>query len=244
MPRRELNRKFLPPEVRAEFIDSVLTKAGIPYGECHCGCGRKTTIAERTNLERFRVAGEPIRFIKGHSRVKGSGPEYLVNPESGCWDWQRKCGRDGYGHAWCGERKQSMKAHRLYYERHVGPIPEGLHIDHKCQNVRCVNPEHLEPVTALENLRRSRHAKLSMDDARAIRLSPKTGVELAAEYGVGKSVISAIRRNRTWKEDPLAMPDDFAILNGFMANPKLARTMRVPPGREHKTPPVLAAPVG
>jgi hypothetical protein len=240
------DERYLPPEVRAEFISSVLTKAGIPYGECHCGCGRQTTIAQKTQTRIKQLKGEPIRYIKGHAEGRG-GIQYMIEDcgyVTPCWVWQRKCGRDGYGEAWCGERKQSMKAHRLYYEQHVGPIPAGMHVDHKCQNVACVNPNHLEPSTPLDNIRRSRHAKLTMEDARAIRLSPKTGVELAAEYGVDKSVISAIRRHRTWKEDPLAMPDDFAILNGFMADPKLARTMRVPPGREHKTSPVLAAPVG
>jgi hypothetical protein len=45
-------------------------------------------------------------------------------------------------------------AHRLAYELLVGPIPEGLHIDHLCRRPECVNPAHLEPVTNVENIRR------------------------------------------------------------------------------------------
>jgi hypothetical protein len=50
-------------------------------------------------------------------------------------------------------------AHRWSYEYHVGPIPEGLDIDHLCRNRACVNPEHLEPVTRAENIRRAAQVK-------------------------------------------------------------------------------------
>jgi hypothetical protein len=48
-------------------------------------------------------------------------------------------------------------AHRIAYELYVGPIPDGLVIDHLCRNRGCVNPEHLEPVTRGENVRRGMH---------------------------------------------------------------------------------------
>lgn len=59
----------------------------------------------------------------------------------------------GYGTFWLDGRK--VRAHRFSYERFVGPIPDGLELDHLCRNTRCVNPEHLEPVTRAENLRRA-----------------------------------------------------------------------------------------
>lgn len=48
-------------------------------------------------------------------------------------------------------RGRTEQAHRWGYEHHVGPIPEGLTLDHLCENTWCVNPEHLEPVTQQEN---------------------------------------------------------------------------------------------
>jgi hypothetical protein len=68
---------------------------------------------------------------------------------SECWIWHRTT-RDGYGRADC--LGKTVQAHRLSYEAYVGPIPEGLEIDHLCCVTDCVNPEHLEPVTRLENL--------------------------------------------------------------------------------------------
>ena len=73
--------------------------------------------------------------------------------ESGCWEWQGRLDRYGYGRF--SFSKIDRRAHRISYEEFVGPIPEGLVLDHLCRNRRCINPEHLEPVTNAENMRRS-----------------------------------------------------------------------------------------
>lgn len=81
--------------------------------------------------------------------------KYEVRPD-GCWQWTGTTGgstaRYGY-FTWNGRRGM---AHRFAYEHFVGPIPEGLEIDHQCQNKLCVNPSHLEPVTHAVNRERSR----------------------------------------------------------------------------------------
>lgn len=74
--------------------------------------------------------------------------------EAGCWIWQGVPSSTGYGTV--GINRHTYLAHRVYYERYIGPIPKGLHLDHLCRVLLCVNPLHLEAVTprvnALRNL--------------------------------------------------------------------------------------------
>jgi hypothetical protein len=77
---------------------------------------------------------------------------YSIDPETGCWIWQRATSADGYGRVSVGGKV--IPAHRRAYELLVGPIPKGLTIDHLCRNRPCVNPDHLEPVTNRENILR------------------------------------------------------------------------------------------
>jgi len=75
-----------------------------------------------------------------------------------CWTWNANTDKDGYGifsMPTGGPQARNVKAHRWAYEQYVGPIPDGLVIDHLCRNRGCVNPGHLEPVTARENTVRS-----------------------------------------------------------------------------------------
>ena len=81
-----------------------------------------------------------------------------------CWLWTAALGADGYGRIGVGSALDGSRAvalvHRLAYEDLVGPIPDGLHIDHLCRVRACVNPLHLEPVTLAENNRRAQAAAI------------------------------------------------------------------------------------
>src|SRR5260370_18895864 len=77
--------------------------------------------------------------------------KYVTTP-NGCWEWLGSKSPKGYGHFHDGQK--DVRAHRWAYEHFIGPVPDGLVIDHLCRNHACVNPAHLEPVTNKENLTR------------------------------------------------------------------------------------------
>jgi hypothetical protein len=76
----------------------------------------------------------------------------MPEPNSGCWLWTGTMFPNGYGMVRnVNARRGAALAHRVSYELHCQPIPDGLVIDHLCRNRCCVNPAHLEPVTFTEN---------------------------------------------------------------------------------------------
>jgi hypothetical protein len=76
-----------------------------------------------------------------------------INTVTRCWEWTAALTKDGYGQA--RRSGKNVKAHRHVYQVLVGPLAPGVQqLDHLCRVRRCVNPDHLEPVTPLENIRR------------------------------------------------------------------------------------------
>ena len=130
-------------------IEPPMQAQDIPHGYCQCGCGRKTPPAAETRPKAGLVKGQPSWYIRGHNN-RLQGPDYEIDAATGCWLWLKYIAQDtGYGKLTVDGRQ--LYAHRVYYERHRGPIPEGLVIDHLCRVRNCVNPAHLEVVTRGEN---------------------------------------------------------------------------------------------
>jgi hypothetical protein len=102
-----------------------------------------------------RVPTRRIDLFNAKVDRQASTPDH--DPTLGpCWWWTACINPDtGYGTFWDGK---VLSAHRWSYEHFIGPIPEGLQVDHLCRVRRCVNPNHLEPVSLAENVRRGSRA--------------------------------------------------------------------------------------
>lgn len=76
-------------------------------------------------------------------------PRIQPEPNTGCWVWMGTTNNDGYGLV--SIKGKTNRAHRVVWERRVGPIPAGMVLDHKCRERSCCNPDHLRLVTWREN---------------------------------------------------------------------------------------------
>ncbi|MDP9358349.1 MAG: HNH endonuclease [Chloroflexota bacterium] len=159
---------------------------------CACGCGE--TPRRRTS-----------RYLPGHHKQRRDplADRYVVD-EQGCWVWQGYRLPGGYGQL--TYRRDSWLAHRLSYYRHYGELPAGeLQIHHICANRACLNPDHLEAVTPIEN---RRAAPTKLDPAKAEQIRALSGDmsqgEIAARFGVDRTMVGKVLREEVWREEPAA----------------------------------------
>ena len=140
------------------------------------------------------------------------------DPISGCLNWTGANFR-GYGRIGLGSSKV-IAAHRAAYERKFGPVPDGNYVCHKCDNARCVNPDHLFAGSQSDNIKdmvakgrnfanknginlgtrgtKNSSSKLTEDDVRIIRADIRPQSYIAKSFGVSQSVISRIKSNKNW----------------------------------------------
>ena len=104
-------------------------------------------------------------------------PKVQMEPNSGCWIWDAGINAYGYG-TFAGYSGETELAHRVSYEMHVGKIPPGMQIDHRCRLRCCVNPDHLEVVTKEENYRRGDAAYFHSSKTHCQRGHPYEGDNL------------------------------------------------------------------
>lgn len=142
-----------------------------------------------------------------------------VNKTEGCWEWTAGKTKDGYG-IFKVHTKNLMRSHRYAWELECGPIPKGLCVLHKCDNRKCVNPNHLFLGTNEDNVKdreqkgrgvmpdqngeNNSMAKLTEEEIKNIRFRYEneniTQKELGKIYNIDQSAVSIIINKKVWKK--------------------------------------------
>ena len=168
---------------------------------CSCDCGGIAYV-EGSKLQSGHTKSCGCRSGLKGGRVSFDD-SYVPEPNSGCWLWTGGTTSQGYGSA--GLRGY---AHRWSWEKHCGPIPDGMLVCHKCDVRPCVNPDHLFLGTHEDNsfdmARKDRGGGvaaplLSIADVRAILCDERGTAEVARQYAVSESCIADIRHGRNWR---------------------------------------------
>lgn len=141
--------------------------------------------------------------LRGSVRIAGNG----------CWEWQGSLVH-GYGQVRTDSTFRYKRAHRVAYELWVGKLADGMCACHRCDNPKCINPDHLFSATSQENTkdkvikgRQNRGESHGMTKIPAAALSEimgtagqrGSGAHLARKYGVTPAAICAIRKRKNWK---------------------------------------------
>lgn len=131
--------------------------------------------------------------------------------KDGCLEWGGSVNNSGYGKFFSTLLGESS-AHRVAYRVAFGDIPDGMYVCHRCDNRRCVKPEHLFLSSHLGNMRdmadkgrahrflgsSNPQAKLSSDQIKAIRDDARKQSLIAVDYGVSQSQVSRIKTHARW----------------------------------------------
>ena len=176
---------------------------------CDCGCGLPAPLAPRTEKRKGWEKGQPIRFIKNHSlgapRLEWGQHLWSVEDQgftTPCWIWIFAKDVNGYGIFANRTRVgKSRLAHRESYLRATGEIPEHLPLDHLCRVPSCVRPDHLEPVTPGENVRRSARTRMTPDVLTKIFELRQVGLtqrEIAEEVGFSRTTVEYVLAGKRW----------------------------------------------
>ncbi len=128
---------------------------------------------------------------------------FIPVTNSGCWLWIGSLSvsnnkySSGYGSFMVNGK--TVRAHRYSYEQKFGLIPKGLELDHKCRVLCCVNPDHVEPVTHQENVRRGNSGKHFRDKMHCPGGPPYSGSNLYNRPDGGRDCkVCQRRRNREY----------------------------------------------
>lgn len=186
---------------------------------CLCGCGAPVTKPSNRYIRSHNGYPPHVSHANGarskafYEATREARFWARVRKGDGCWEWTGARTRHGYG--WVTIGGKPGRAHRWAYIFAVGPIPDGMHILHSCDNPPCCRPDHLHVGTHAENMiemsqrgragrpigEMSGKAKLTWPEVEDIRWRAARGEHrkaIAARYGIGTSTVDGIVSGARW----------------------------------------------
>lgn len=147
------------------------------------------------NLWVIQTCGNRLCVNPDHLRISETKTQSIEDrfwryavKQDGCWEWRGRKDKNGYGMLSSKKRPYTLRAPRISWELHIGPIPNGLWVLHKCDNPSCSNPEHLFLGTPLDNvtdmIQKGRGARKGEQNSRAV-LTDEQVAEVRSLYRLG-----------------------------------------------------------
>lgn len=130
---------------------------------------------------------------------------YSMPAQNGCILWTGSTNQKGYAHL--AFRGRLRRVTRLMMEQRLGELDAAVHVLHRCDNPRCINPDHLflgdNTANVADKVSKERQAKkMTRQDVLEIRADPRLHREIAADYGVSRSLVGFIKLRKSWGHVP------------------------------------------
>lgn len=181
------------------------------YWLCDCDCGRTTAVSASRLRDKKPTSSCGCLRGKYEHRKRPLSERFWEKVRRAkadeCWEWTASRNRKGYGEINLGVGLGTELSNRMAYKLSIGPIPDGMHVLHRCDNPPCCNPAHLFLGTNADNMADKAakgrfRSRLTREEAANLVSLAKKGAsveELSSRFGLLPYSVDAILNGKTWR---------------------------------------------